>query len=286
MAARNSFDMTSAWDEATALLRANRQVVLVVAGVFFFLPYLALTLLLPDLGAAMGGQAPAADPDAMAEAMLASVAKNWWALLLIAVLQAIGSLALLAMLGKSGRPTLGSALGEGFAGLIPYFAANVLVVLALLLVLTLLFSIFSLAGSPALMAIPVGLSLPLLIYVAVKVSLVSPAIAIENSRNPVAAIRRSWMLTKGNSFRIFAFYALLVISFIVISLMVTLVAGLVGALFGEIVNLWLTAIVGSLVNAAMVLVFLAVVAAVHRQLSGHATRASVPKAGKGVSGES
>ena len=43
-------DMGRAWSDAIALLRGNQQVILIVAGVFFFLPNLALALLMPRSG--------------------------------------------------------------------------------------------------------------------------------------------------------------------------------------------------------------------------------------------
>ena len=39
------FDMSAAWNEATRLMAANRDVLLIVAGVFFFLPYVAFMLI-------------------------------------------------------------------------------------------------------------------------------------------------------------------------------------------------------------------------------------------------
>ena len=281
MAAANSFDMTRAWEEATALLRANRQTVLVVAGVFFFLPYLAISLLIPDLGAAMGGSPAAADPEQAAEAAMAAFAQNWWAILLVAILQAIGSLALLAMFGRAGRPMLGDALRDGLAGLLTYIAANLLVAIALVAALALLLTLAGATGSSALAAVALGLAFATAVYVSIKISLMSPAIAVEGMRNPIEVVRRSWRLTKGNSARLLVFYVLLIAVYIVLSLILSLVTGLVGALFGETFDLWRAAIVGALVNAAMVTVLLGVVAAIHRQLSGHATRASVPKVGGG-----
>lgn len=280
MATSNSFDMTRAWEEAVALLSANRQTVLVVAGVFFFLPYLAVVLLVPELGAIMGGQSETTDPDAALAAMQATMAKNWWVLLLWSLIQMAGSLGLLALLAKSGRPTLGSALQDGFAGLLPYLVAYIAVALGLSLAVGLLVALFALTGSQALAAIPVLLALPAMIYVFVKVSLVAPVIGVEGGRNPIAAIRRSWSLTKGNSFRLFLFYALLMITYLVLSLVITLVLGLVFALFGESLALIADAILGSAISAVATTVSLAVLAAAHRQLSGHATRASVPRVTK------
>ncbi len=276
MAQSNSFDMSRAWEEATALLRANMQVVLGVAGVFFFLPYLAISLLVPDMGAVLGTRSMGNDPDAAMAAMEAAFLQYWWVFLLLTVIQAAGTLGLLVLMGREGRPTAGEALGTGLAGLLPYLAANILVGVALILVLTMLVMLFSLTGSQALAALPIVLAIPVMIYVYVKISLLAPVIAVEDMRNPVEAVRRSWGLTKGNSFRLFLFYFLLMLAIGIVGLIVTMIVGLILALAGDSVALIGTAIIGALVNAVSVVVFLSVMAAAHRQLSGHATRASMP----------
>ena len=53
-------DLSAAWDGAMTMIRANREVVTVLAGVFFFLPNLAFSLFLPDAGLA---EASAAQSD-------------------------------------------------------------------------------------------------------------------------------------------------------------------------------------------------------------------------------
>ena len=109
------FEMGRAWNDAVALLRANGQVVLVVAGVFFFLPYLALMVLMPDYMQTLNG-AGAAEPgnvDAAMEQMRQVYADIWWAILIMVVLQGIGMLGLLAFLTDRNRPTVGEALAIG-----------------------------------------------------------------------------------------------------------------------------------------------------------------------------
>src|SRR5690606_3205674 len=107
-----------------------------------------------------------------------------------------------------------------------------------------------------------------ILYLMTKFSLVSPVIAIDRMLNPVAVLQRSWQLTKGNSVRLFLFYVLLVIVAIVISIVIGLVAALLGALAGASGALIVSGVFNALVNMAFVIVFLAILAAVHRQLSG------------------
>ena len=98
-------------------------------------------------------------------------------------------------------------------------------------------------------------------------------IGIEQSLNPFAVIRRSWQLTKGNSFRILFFFILLVIVFVVISLLVTLILGVVFAALGGQIELIGNALVSSVVNAGFVVLYLGVLVAIHSQLAGPNTAA-------------
>src|SRR3546814_2992847 len=76
------------------------------------------------------------------------------------------------------------------------------------------------------------LAIVVAIYCAVKISLVGPVIAIDGIRNPVAVLARSWGLTKGNSFRLALFYLLLVVAIGVVSIIVTIVSGVIFAVIG------------------------------------------------------
>ena len=272
-----SFDMNRAWDEMKALLSANRQVVLVVAGVFFFLPNLAIMLLVPDLGEAVAGAQTNDDGEAAAAAVLEILSQYWWAFALVALLQAIGSLGLLSLLGQRGRPTLGEALRNAMAGLLPYFAANILVGLGFMLAVFFLAAIFALTGIQALAVLPVLFAIPLLLWIMTRTSLTGPVVAVEGVRNPIGAIARSWRMTKSNTLKLLPFYFLLLVAMVVLSIVFSLVTGLVFALFGPKVSHLGESIVSSIANAVFVAVLLAAFAAAHRQLSGHATRASVPR---------
>lgn len=262
------FDMGRAWNDATALLGANRQVVLIVAGVFFFLPYLALVLLMPetltDLQAAGAG---GSDPDAALRAMGALYGEIWWAILLIAVLQGIGMLGLLALLTDRTRPTVGEALGIGAKYFLPYLASQLLVAIMVVAIAILPLAVGAAAG-PA-----IGLLLGLLVavalaYVWTKFSLTAPVIAIERVMNPFTALGRSWSLTRGNSVRLFLFYVLLFLVLVVVAIVLGIVVGLVTALAGPDGALVVNGIVNGLINMVAVTLLLAVLAAVHRQLAG------------------
>lgn len=267
-------DLGRAWNDATALIANNARVIFIVAGVFFFLPGALSALAMPgssELEAVLSSPDVAEDPQAVIEAFTTYYGGVWWIMVLVSLVQAVGVLGLLALLRDRGGPTVGEALAFGLKALVPYIAAQLLAALIIVAVLFLFGIIGGLAGAAGA-ALGLLIALVLVIYIWVKFSLTSPVIAVEKVFNPLHALMRSWKLTKGNSVRLFLFYLLLMI----VALVLVLLSGMVFAIFalaGDEVALFATAIGGSLVSMALVVVMLAVLAAVHGQLAG--TRAPV-----------
>jgi hypothetical protein len=257
-------EMNRAWSHAMALVKANKDVVFVVAGVFFFLPYLVFLTAMPDM-AAMGDPATA---DAAFEQMGAFYADAWWAMLLISIIQGVGMLGLLALLTDHRRPTVGQALKIGAGKILPYLAAYILLAMAVGMVAVLLIGGSAATGSVAVGLVGLLAAFALAAYAFVKFSLVAPVLVKEGVGNPVSALKRSWQLTKGNSLRLFAFYFLLLIAVFVLMAVISIVIGLLLALVGPDAEAFGSALLGSLMNAVWATVFLAVLAAVHDQLGG------------------
>lgn len=261
-----TFDMGAAWNTATGLIGKNRDMILIVAGVFFFLPYLATTLLMPQ--AMTPEVVNPEDIEALIAVMQQTYIDYWWVMLIIFVSQGIGTLALLVLLTDRARPTLGEALRRGAAAFFSYFATNIIVALIAAGAILIPVGLAIAAGVPALIVLAVMVAIPLVFYLMVKFSLIMPAIAVDGIRNPIQAIARSWGLTKGNSLRLFLYYFLLLVATMVVLMLATLVLGVVFAAIGGQVELIGNGIVASLVNAGFVVIFLAVLAGVHRQLAG------------------
>ena len=260
-------DINRAWTDALNLMQSNLAVVAVVAGVFFFLPYFALTLLMPDMAQSMVFE-PNDDPSVALEQITALYADIWLPMLLVFVAQAIGTLALLALLRGEGRPTVGQALGIGGVGLLTYIAATIIIYAAMVLIIGILMGIAIASGVTALAVVIGILAFVGFIYAAIKLSLMAPVIAIDRVYNPITAITRSWRLTKGNSLRLFAFYVLLVIALVVVSMVLGMIVMLIFGLMGEEVALIGSGFVNSALNAVYLVLFLGVLAAIHRQLAG------------------
>ena len=259
-------DSNSAWKEASGQVSANRDVFLALAGVFFVVPSLALSVI--------GGE-PAVVTGMQREAMMAAIsafyADAWWLILASAVLQVVGVLAILTLMRDRSRPTVGEAIRNALSGLLPYLGAQLLFAMVLGLVGGLAIGLAA-AVFPALAPVGALLLFIVALFFVVRLILVAPVIAVEGQRNPLVAIKRSWTLTKGQFWRIFGFLALVMILFLVVLGVIMLVVGVVLALFasGETQRL-LAAVVSSVLTAIVVTYVIGIIAAIHRQLAGPGT---------------
>lgn len=260
-------EMNRAWNDAVRLLKRNRDVILVVAGVFFFLPYFAFMLIAPD---PLAGVDPAAPLPA--EEMFARLSQFysqlWWVFLLIAIVQAIGMLGLLALLTDRRRPTVAEALKIGAIKVLPYIVAYFLLALGIAVAMLALASVAAVSGAEWLVVLIVLLGLIVWVALFVRFSLVGPVMVKEGVTSPFAALGRSWTLTGGNGWRLFAFYALLFIAMLVVTMVASALFALLFGLFGSEMARAGDALVTSLANAAWATIFLAVLSAVHDQFAG------------------
>ncbi|MBB3033580.1 glycerophosphoryl diester phosphodiesterase membrane domain-containing protein [Alteriqipengyuania lutimaris] len=260
-------DMNRAWTDALNLIKSNMGVVTVVAGVFFFLPYLAFALLMPE-AANFTMEPNSDDPAAALEQLTAVYADIWWIMLLLVIAQTVGTLALLALLRANNRPTVGEAIAVGAIGFLTSIAATIIFYVGAGIVGGLLMGIAITSQITALAVIAGIVLFVVFIYLAVKFSLLAPIIAIDKVYNPLTALLRSWRLTKGNSVRLFLFYLLLFIALAVVSAVIGLIVMLVFGLMGEEVMLVGSGLVNSAVNAVIIVLMLGILAAIHRQLAG------------------
>ncbi|MFN3864356.1 MAG: glycerophosphoryl diester phosphodiesterase membrane domain-containing protein [Erythrobacter sp.] len=272
--AHAKLDMGKAWTQATAMMGANKDTISALAGLFFFLPSFGAGLFLPETSATIpaGGPRQSSDPQvAMQQALdqlSALYADAWPVLLAVSIAGFIGSMSLLALLSDRGHPTVGEALGQGIRSIPSYIAAQFLSALAAGVALGVPFGVVAAFAPPSVVAVVALLLIAAIAYAAIKFSLIAPVIAIDGERNPIAAIARSWRLTRGNSLRIFAFLVLLFVVIVIIGALVQGILSLIlAAVGGEVARIGIAA-VSALVNALITVIFLVVLAAIHRQLAG------------------
>jgi hypothetical protein len=257
-------DSNRAWKHASRNVSRNRDALLAVAGVFFLLPQLALALFYPQPEPAVG----------MSEQQIIALAQNYYlstlpAMIPLVICQALGTLSLLSLLSHATRPTVGEALRLGLAGLLTYLGAQILLGIGIGVAGGLVISLLAMAGGATLAVAGLLLAVLLAAAIALRVSLTGAVVAIEGERSPLRALRRSWALTAGNAWRLMGFYALFLVAFLVILMMVSLVIGIPLQMMasGWAVELG-SALVSSTLNALMAMYLVAIIEAVHHQLAG------------------
>ena len=257
-------DMGNAWSEATRMIAANRELVAIIAGIFVFLPAIVLAVIAPEMAAGP----PEINPDDPMTAMTSYYSANGVWIFLLAIINAIGSLALFALFADS-RPTVGEAMSTGIKSLLPYLVAQILLVLGLAIVLGLPVALAMAAGGPVAGVLVGILAAVAFIYIMIKFSLLAPAMVIDGFLNPVGALKQSWRATKGNSLRLLLFFFLLGLAVVVVAAVFGLVTGLFVAMLGTgSVAAMIGGALNGLISAIWTVVIVAVLSATYRQLTG------------------
>ena len=256
--------MERAWDRALTLLKGNKDVLAILAGLFFFLPGFA--------GVFFMGQEPQLTQTMSPQEMLPLMERYFESILpylaVVSLINAVGRLAMLVLFTDRARPTVGEALKRALVGVVPYIAASLIVGVALALLALLLVVAPAKAGAPAVSVLTGPLMLAIGIYAMIKISLVPAVIVAESTANPLTAIRRSWRLTKGNSLRLLLFYALLLIPYVIIAALVGGLFGAIGSLAaGDQGRLFVGGAAGAVIGALWGALAAAITAALYEQLA-------------------
>ncbi|HTG37366.1 hypothetical protein [Sphingomonas sp.] len=185
---------------AGAIWRAERSLVMPLAGLFYFVPSLALLLMLPEAP-------PPADPgsDAALDALLTYARDNAGAIIGANAVQLVGAILLYTLFLAPSRPTLGEAFRLIAPRLLSFALASILTLAALTV--------------SALLIVPA-------LYLIGRFFLVGAVIAAER-RSPVEAIARSIELTRGRGWWCFIAAA---VPFLAGQVIVTIAGGFDGAL--------------------------------------------------------
>ncbi len=170
-------DLAAATGTAWTLFKRDRDVLLALAGMFLFLPSLAMLLLIASPPAPVGGDAGQAAIEQWANQYVAWMFGNLPWLTLAALVTLFGSLAITAFYVDRAKPDVGGAIGVA-ARLLPGFALVMMGVTAVASVGLLLFVL------PGL-------------WVLGRVLLATPVLVAEQG-SAIDAVRRSVTLTRGH----------------------------------------------------------------------------------------
>ncbi|HZF43149.1 MAG TPA: hypothetical protein VEZ48_07045 [Sphingomonadaceae bacterium] len=196
------------WNDVVAIARANSSILVAVAGAFAFLPAMIAAFLLVPM-------VPPPEGSGFTELLAAYsdyYRENWPTQLVVFLLTTLGQLLLYVVLLDRRRPAVGEALRLAVPLFLPFFVANILVSLLL-------------AGGLMLLFVPA-------LYLVGRIMLTPAAFVSETRPNPVAAVARSFALTRRQGWRIFFFVFLVYLVVLVVQIAIggTLSAAL--SLFG------------------------------------------------------
>jgi len=199
--------------DALAAWRRDRALLFPLAGLAMFVPQLAVLLLVPAMPRlAAGDDSETAVRDWTEAVTLWAGQHGIWYLLAPAI-GLFAALAVMALYLDPSRPTLGGAMKRAGVLFPRYLLASILVALPIGGLM------MPAVASPILLAI----LLPPIFYLFGRTMLIGPAIVAGAPLGAVAAIGRSWTLTKGNGWVLAGIYG-----------SVMLGAQLVGSLFVSI----------------------------------------------------
>jgi len=269
-----SLSISRAWDETKARIAADGRLMLIVAAALVALPVMLTGVVAPG------------------ESLGSGSLRNGLILLVASLVAIIGQLAIIRMaLGTS--VSVGEAIGHGARRMPIYFVAGVLVIIGLVIALVPFIALMAGAGVPmeerAIVQSPAAIAILLLYFlfvcfIGVRLLMSSP-VASEEAVGPVAILRRSWELTAGNWWRLFAFLVLFLIGAGILMAAIGWTASIAAVmLLGEIepmsASALVVALVEAIVQAVVTLVLAVMLARIYVQLAGgHALDVSVPKSG-------
>lgn len=257
-------DSNQAWRTALEAIRANREVVAAIAGVFFVLPTLVVSLLFPS----------PEPPSGMPPKVMMAMMRDYWGtvapwMIPVFLFQAVGTLALLQLFAHRARPTVGEALRTGATGVPSYLGVQLIFAFTLGLAAAVLVGASAALKSPALGALGLLAVVVVAIYTGTRLALAAPLVGIDGLRNPLTIIARSWAATRGNAGRIMLFLLLLVIAFSVAIMVVTAIVGVVLALVaGAETARVISAVLSSVLSGSMAAYIAGCLFGIHRQLVG------------------
>lgn len=252
-----------------AVLARDGRLFIAVALALFVLPGLVLDASMPDV---VAGQFPPAGP--------------WIAIGLVALLIWITGQLTVIRLAMEPHVSVGEGIVHAVKRLVPYVLSAFLWLVPILILGSVLSADLEISRShPSLAAALALIALAVVgLFLAVRLML-SSAVASTEDAGPLKILKRSWLLTRGNWWRLFAFVFLFWIGALCLLWAVESVAGVVVRLAVEdsgprSLGGLLISIISQLISALLSVACFVMLARIYVQLSGTpASTASVPSSG-------
>jgi hypothetical protein len=254
--------LSRAWDETKGIVTHDGRLFASVALALVALPAVLQGLISPK---GMDSAAP------------------WWVDAVVFVCSLIALAGQLALIRLALGPsiTVGGAITHGIRR-VPIYLLTVILILAALFIAAIPFAVVLTAlgvplpadGMPASppAVIAALLYLALIFFVGVRMLMSAPVASAEGA-GPLAILRRSWDLTAGNWWRLFAFIVMIIIAAFVLAIAVRTASGLVvqlalGPPEPMSTSALVIAIVLALLNAVLTVILAVMLARIYVQLAG------------------
>lgn len=270
-----NLSISTAWDETRDLLARNGKLMSAVAAAMVLLPQVVV-------GVATGQGTDAAEPGLTGSILM----------LIAALIGIVGQLAI-ARLALGAKVSVGEAISHGLRRAPAFIGALLLIIIAIVLFFIVAAAILIGLGAvdgtvtqPAprdVVIILLVVFIPLL-FIAVRLMPTVP-VATAEAQGPVGILKRSWSLTRGHFWRLLGFIIMFLIAALIVAMAVGAVGGAISALlFGSsepfTLGALLIALLMGLLQAALVLVYVVMIARIYAQLVGDGgVEASVPTTG-------
>ncbi len=263
-----ALSISRAWDDTRDIVKRDGRLLAVIVAALILLPTALANLVNPSV------------PGAVVEPR---VTHSMLELLLALIMQA-GTLAVTAVALKPGT-SVGEAISTGLRKLLPALGALLLFVLPILFVLGTIVGVsigadgaadlearLAAGDVPGAVVWSILIGAFLLIFLTIRFMLVGP-VAVAESNNPVAILKRSWALTGGHFWRLLGYIVVLGLAAGLAMLAISLVfGGIIIAALGDpepmSVSALLVGLGMGLANAAFVLLFALMSARIYAQLAG------------------
>lgn len=259
--------LSRAWDESREVLRRDGRLLGIVALALIVLPSTVQALVTPR---APEGTLPPAGP--------------WLIVAVAAILIALVGQLAIVRLALGPHTTVGDAIAHGAKRMPVYFASVLLWAVPVAALIVFLVTRPDRTNPQPALSIAFFILMLFVIYLSVRLVLAS-AVASAERIGPVGIVQRSWALSAGNWWRMFAFLALFVLAALCLLFAASAVIGLlVTALLGNpepmSVGALIIALVSEIVVALVSTVFFVMLARIYVQLAGRAeAEVGVPTTG-------
>lgn len=260
--------ISRAWEDTRAIATREGRLLAAVALALLVLPGLVGDMILPTPKAGVGGMPDISGP------RVAGLA-------IILLISMVGQLALIR-LASGDRTTVGGAIGHAARRTPVYVAALLIWMLPFVVAAGAIASTMKVGdtASPGAGIAALGLLILVLgfIFVFVRMLMTGP-VASNEPVGPVAVVRRSWDLTRGNWLRLFGFFILFfVVLFVVMIVIGAVVGSLAQVIFGNLdsmtVGAFLVSLVSQTVGAVLQVLLSVMLARIYVQLTGGAANVS------------